>query len=414
MPQRAPICALRASARRTSGKGSTGSAWPTPRTTDVNSGRLLNANGQRTNRDGTMTYGANVSDLATLYADRRAWQTPTQSPWKSARSVEAGLSYELGLMQQAEIMCGVKPSFMDNLSPEGWRRLGCPTTWPTPKASDGEGGRTTKTQGGGNSHLPIHVREATTWPTPTSALAKSGGSNCADKRQPENLASLVKTTWPTPGAAEGGGGKSTHPKSGGMSFATAVRAATWSTPRASDGEKGGPNMTFGAGGQPLPAQAAATWPTPSANEFEGGDPEKLLARRAQMAAKQGNNGFGLTLGQMATIEAAAWPTPTTSAQNCQSISAETRERPNGVCLADAARSTTWPTPTTRDGKDGTYCPNVPTNALLGRAAWSGDGEPTEKKGALNPEFVCWLMGFPIAWDACGATVTRSFRRLRRK
>ncbi len=39
--------------------------------------------------------------------------------------------------------------------------------WATPKASDGEGGRTTKTKGGGNSHLPIHVREATTWPTPT-------------------------------------------------------------------------------------------------------------------------------------------------------------------------------------------------------------------------------------------------------
>ncbi len=33
-------------------------------------------------------------------------------------------------------------------------------SWPTPKASDCEGGRTTKTRGGGNSHLPIHVREA--------------------------------------------------------------------------------------------------------------------------------------------------------------------------------------------------------------------------------------------------------------
>jgi hypothetical protein len=74
---------------------------------------------------------------------------------------------------------------------------------------------------------------------------------------------------------------------------------------------------------------------------------------------------------------------------------------------------TWPTPTTRDGKDGSFCPNVPTNALLGREAWSGDGAPTEKKGALNPEFVCWLMGFPTEWDACGVTVTRSSRKSRR-
>ena len=35
----------------------------------------------------------------------------------------------------------------------------------------------------------------------------------------------------------------------------------------------------------------------------------------------------------------------------------------------------WPTPTTRDHKDGAECPNVPINALLGRAAWLA-GWPT--------------------------------------
>jgi len=80
----------------------------------------------------------------------------------------------------------------------------------------------------------------------------------------------------------------------------------------------------------------------------------------------------------------------------------------------AQAAATWPTPTTRDGKDGSFCPNVPTNSLLGREAWSGDGEPTEKKGALNPEFVCWLMGFPTEWDACGVTVTRSSRKSRQR
>lgn len=37
----------------------------------------------------------------------------------------------------------------------------------------------------------------------------------------------------------------------------------------------------------------------------------------------------------------------------------------------------WPTPTTRDHKDGQECANVPTNALLGRVAWlSGWPTPT--------------------------------------
>ena len=125
-----------------------------------------------------------------------------------------------------------------------------------------------------------------------------------------------------------------------------------------------------------------------------------------------------------------------------------------------------PTPTTRDHKDGGYCPNVPVNGLLGRMVWptpranegvggpqvptgrqggmalksmvatwptataaerdntpkvfkrgnpnlahvsNGSSEPTEKPGALNPEFVCWLMGYPIEWVSCGVSVTRSTR-----
>ena len=35
-----------------------------------------------------------------------------------------------------------------------------------------------------------------------------------------------------------------------------------------------------------------------------------------------------------------------------------------------------PTPTARDWKDGAYCPNVPTNGLLGRTVWALDGVTT--------------------------------------
>src|SRR5574343_407539 len=40
----------------------------------------------------------------------------------------------------------------------------------------------------------------------------------------------------------------------------------------------------------------------------------------------------------------------------------------------------WPTPTTRDHKDGSYCPNVPVNGLLGRMVWP---TPTSLAPARN-------------------------------
>jgi hypothetical protein len=40
-----------------------------------------------------------------------------------------------------------------------------------------------------------------------------------------------------------------------------------------------------------------------------------------------------------------------------------------VLRTSATERTSWPTPTTRDHKDGSECANVPLNALLGRVAW---------------------------------------------
>jgi hypothetical protein len=37
---------------------------------------------------------------------------------------------------------------------------------------------------------------------------------------------------------------------------------------------------------------------------------------------------------------------------------------------------------------------------LKTAVLNGSSAPTEKPGALNPEFVCWLMGYPAAWVSC--------------
>jgi hypothetical protein len=74
----------------------------------------------------------------------------------------------------------------------------------------------------------------------------------------------------------------------------------------------------------------------------------------------------------------------------------------------------WPTPTTRDWKDGTAesVKNVPLNSLLGRAV-HGLTAQTESKGSLNPQFVCWLMGYPQEHLNCAPMETPLSRRLRR-
>lgn len=72
------------------------------------------------------------------------------------------------------------------------------------------------------------------------------------------------------------------------------------------------------------------------------------------------------------------------------IAGKNIEEPHGKLKA-------WPTPTSRDHKDGTATYDVPTNGYLGRAA---PRDPTSLPGRLNPDWVEELMGFPTGWTDC--------------
>ena len=74
----------------------------------------------------------------------------------------------------------------------------------------------------------------------------------------------------------------------------------------------------------------------------------------------------------------------------------------------------WATPMARDHKDGALVANVPVNSLLGRQCHQNLTGPelssldaeTEATGALNPQFVRWLMGYPVEWGSCVAMAMR--------
>lgn len=129
---------------------------------------------------------------------------------------------------------------------------------------------------------------------------------------------------------------------------------------------------------------------------------RLYCQLAASARPIDGTGYGL------------WPTTkaTDGTNGNRSMEGALREYSRGG-QKDLTIMALWATATTRDYKDGPFCPNVPTNALLGRQAWSGSSVPTENKGSLNPEFSFWLMGIPIDACSCISRGIPSSRKSRR-
>lgn len=128
--------------------------------------------------DGATATGAqlNLDDVATL----APWATPTTRDHKDGGSTLENTPVN-GLLGRQVSLVG----------------------WASPKATDGSGGRTTETKGGGNAHLDRQAREISGWPTPMAGSPATQDYNEAGNTD-SGRRTVALAPWATPRSTESG------------------------------------------------------------------------------------------------------------------------------------------------------------------------------------------------------------------
>lgn len=180
-----------------------------------------------------------------------------------------------------------------------------------------------------------------------------------------------------------------------------------------DMQSGPPICALRASAPRTSGKDSSGWPTPAARDGEhcSGQAKRTGGRKSNLTD---------------TVMLAPWPTPMagTPAQKGYNEAGNTDSGRKTVALVG------WASPSSRDWKD---TPKMAQDAFdksgkfrnridqLARQAMhltfgsdtNSSHASTEKRGVLSPAHSRWLMGYPAAWDSCGATAMLSCRKSRR-
>lgn len=190
--------------------------------------------------------------------------------------------------------------------------------------------------------------------------------------------------WPTPDASAGGPDPLTRKT--GLSVQTYMSRATWPTPM-SKAERGGENRKTGSGAPSMrDILKSAPWVTPSARDWK--DSVGMATERPDGRTR---------IDQLPRQMVATWPTVQARDGNKpHTIEYVEKHKANGHGMANLNDHMAFTATTEAGGQ-----------------TQSGSSATIKKRGAPNPAFPFWLMGFPDEWVS-GALRAMQFRRSSRR
>ena len=159
-------------------------------------------------------------------------------------------------------------------------------------------------------------------------------------------------------------------------------------------------------------RASATWKTPQCSLFEDSMSCSVTWPR------WGTMRSGACWERLTPVrrtrgkEYGLWHTPT--AEDCQNreFARNSRGEPKLSAQAAYGKNALWPTPDTHQGHHG-------GQSYMGAVRRAAKGKQIELRdrvviengagGQLNPDWVCWLMGWPCGWTALGPLNPQAFR-----
>jgi hypothetical protein len=317
-----------------------------------------------------------------------------------------GVEYQVVRGNKVLILSGQASQWMTPVVPNGGRTL-------TRDEVDAKG-----TLNGVKKTVPLD-QQARYWPTPT-AQADQGPDSSSARQGGPTLVSAT-TAWPTPSARDGDPKRgSTKPgtpawenkvkrgtvgRSGMLSDDLKSSAAAWPTPRASMGPgDSGSAQRQQQGPNPGLHDAAAAWPTPMAADWRGSagvgktsdlpnvaqawpTPASMDYRTPNLKSYEERGGEGKG-EQLANFVAHLWPTPNASLIDAKArppIIGNRKPTDPQISLADIAVH--------RFSLQGPTTPAGPTSSP------EHPGSPPLSILRLNPNFVEWLMGWPMGWTS---------------
>ena len=192
-------------------------------------------------------------------------------------------------------------------------------------------------------------------------------------------------SWPTP--------KSSEP---GMSAKTSGRAVEKSTHLTTQ-------VALAEG--MINPKTGNMWATPTTMDTLPPKSEKALLREAT-EVRPGRSKPGNLRDQVSNMK--NWPTPQAASSQSATMEASYKEalrlHPKGQnALAAEIASQTYPTPQANEDAAGTPAGNM--QKMLGNdPRVRGETQEEWSKGALNPTWVEWLMGWPISWTTLDMNV----------